>query len=165
MKRNFDKWFSSFKANISNYQYYVDFEKVLKNVNDIKIELNILNSLLGTNNFENDFQKIVKKYPETLKCIPILLATRRHEIYISEAEETYLFSFETMNYSVEKYTNFMKQTGLSNIFQKCLINNLLDYVLGVEVGLDFHSRKNRAGLLMEKLEKMQQYLWKKLLII
>ena len=81
MSRDFNEWLSKFKRSISGYGYYIDFEKVLENVESIKIELNILNSLIGSKNIESDFEKILTEYPKTLKCIPILLAVRTSEIF------------------------------------------------------------------------------------
>ena len=46
MKRNFEEWLENFRSSIASYEYYTNFEKIFKNVNDIKIELNILNSLI-----------------------------------------------------------------------------------------------------------------------
>lgn len=57
---------SKFKTSISNYTYYVDFEKIYKNVDKVKVELNILNSLIGSQNIVEEFQNILIKYPETL---------------------------------------------------------------------------------------------------
>lgn len=71
--RDFDEWLSKFRPSISSYDYYIDFEKVVKNVEEIKVELNILNVLISSKNIEEEFEAIVKKYPETLKCIPLLL--------------------------------------------------------------------------------------------
>ena len=67
--RNFEKWLGKFKNSIATYDYYIDLKKIIKNVDNIKIELNILNSLIGSKNIEKDFENIIKKYPETLKCI------------------------------------------------------------------------------------------------
>ena len=84
MKRNFNDWLSKFRSSIANYGYYVDFDKVYKNVDGIKVEMNILNSLVGSKDIENEFEQLVTKYPETLKCIPLLLAVREKEIYASK---------------------------------------------------------------------------------
>ena len=61
MRRNFDDWFNKFKTSISDYTYYVDFEKIYKNVDKVKVELNILNSLIGSKNIEKEFKNIVIK--------------------------------------------------------------------------------------------------------
>ena len=149
--RNFSKWFSEFKSSISDYSYYINFDKVYRNVNSIKIELNILNSLISSKNIETDFMNILTKYPDTIKCIPILLAVRTKEIYAVDEEGEYLYNFENKNYSIEQYIVFMQKTGLFNLLEKHLISNLYDYVTGVETGLDSNGRKNRGGHLMENL--------------
>lgn len=151
MSRNFNEWLSKFKTSISNYTYYVDFEKIYKNVDKVKVELNILNSLIGSKNIEEEFQKILVKYPETLECIPLLLAVRSREIFVKDEINEYLFKFDKMVYSMKDYIKFMKESGLFDLLQNHIINNLYDYVLGIEVGLDSNGRKNRGGHLMENL--------------
>ena len=162
MKRNFRDWLSKFRRSISSYDYYVDFEKVVENVEKLKIELNILNSLIGSKNIENDFANLVEKYPQTLKCIPLLLAVREKEIYAQDTDGEFLYTFENMNYSVEQYKIFMRKTGLFDMIANHLVNNLVDYALGVETGLDSNGRKNRGGHLMENL--VESYLIKNGLI-
>ena len=158
MKRNFNEWLKTFRNSICNYEYYVDFAKIYDNVEEIKVELNILNSLIGSKNIEADFEKLLADYPKVLKCIPLLLAVRGHEIYTVDGDGEYLFSFKKMNYSVEEYKMFMRKTGLFSLISEHIINNLVDYVTGVEVGLDSNGRKNRGGHLMENL--VEDYLVK-----
>ena len=151
MNRNFNEWLSKFKTSISDYTYYVDFKKIYKNVDKVKVELNILNSLIGSKNIEEEFQNILIKYPETLECIPLLLAVRSREIFVKDEINEYLFKFDKMVYSINDYIKFMRESGLFDLLQNHIINNLYDYVLGVEVGLDSNGRKNRGGHLMENL--------------
>lgn len=151
MSRNFSEWLSKFRSSIANYGYYVDFEKVHRNVDGIKIELNILNSLIGSQNIENDFENLVARYPETLKCIPLLLAVREKEIYAIDGDGEFTYNFKKANYSVEQYKIFMRKTGLFDLLEKHIISNLIDYATGVETGLDSNGRKNRGGHLMEDL--------------
>ncbi|MBR4320971.1 type II restriction endonuclease [Treponema sp.] len=151
MKRHFTNWLSNFRDSIATYSYYVNFEKVYENVDSIKIELNILNSLVGSKNIKSDFDNLLQKYPETLKCIPILLAVRNSEISISDENGSYNFDFFTQTKTIEKYSEFMEKSGLFNLLQNHLIGNLLDYVTGIETGLDSNGRKNRGGHLMEDL--------------
>ena len=151
MKRDFKKWLSKFKSSISTYDYYVDFEKIYKLASKYKIELNILNSLIGSENIEEDFKDIIIKYPETLEVIPLLLAVRSNEIFIKDSVNENLFKFNKIIYSLDDYVMFMYKTGLFDLLQNHIINNLYDYVLGVEVGLDSNARKNRGGHLMENL--------------
>lgn len=158
MKRDFKKWLKTFRNSICDYGYYVDFNKVYGNVETIKVELNILNSLIGSKNIEADFEKLITDYPQILKCIPVLLAVRGQEIYAIDGDGEYLFNFKKMNYSVEEYKMFMRKTGLFKLISEHVINNLVDYVTGVEVGLDSNGRKNRGGHLMEDL--VEDYLKK-----
>ena len=158
MKRDFNEWLSKFKTSISDYTYYVDFKKIYKNVEKVKVELNILNSLIGSQNIEEEFQNILIKYPETLECIPLLLAVRSREIFIKDKMNEYLFKFDKMIYSIEDYVRFMRESGLFDLLQNHIINNLYDYVLGIEVGLDSNGRKNRGGHLMENL--VEEYIVK-----
>ncbi len=151
MNRNFNEWLSKFKTSISDYTYYVDFKKIYKNVDKVKVELNILNSLIGSQNIEEEFQNILIKYPETLECIPLLLAVRSREIFVKDEINEYLFKFDKMVYSINDYIKFMRESGLFDLLQNHIINNLYDYVLGIEVGLDSNGRKNRGGHLMENL--------------
>ncbi len=151
MSRNFEEWLDTFKDNISTFDFYVDFNKVYRNVDEIKVELNILNSLIGSSNIENEFLNIVERYPETLRCIPILLAVRSSEIPISENNTYKKYTFNKKIMSSEEYAYFMKQTGLFDLIGNKKISNLFDYVTGVEVGLDTNARKNRGGHLMEDL--------------
>ncbi|WP_334299247.1 type II restriction endonuclease [Enterocloster clostridioformis] len=136
---------------MSSYDYYIDFEKVVRNVEEIKVELNILNSLIGSKTIEKDFEKIVLKYPETLQCVPLLLAVRGYEIYAQDEDGAFLYNFKKMNYSVEQYKVFMRKTGLFDMIANHLINNIVDYAMGIETGLDSNGRKNRGGHQMEDL--------------
>ena len=158
MSRDFNTWLGKFKSSISNYRYYVDFEKIYKSAEKYKIELNILNSLVGSKNIEKEFEEIIIKYPETLEVIPLLLAVRANEIYVKDVTNEYLFKFNKLVYSIGDYIKFMRETGLFELLQNHIINNLFDYLLGVEVGLDSNGRKNRGGNLMEDL--VEEYIIK-----
>lgn len=151
MTRDFNKWFSTFRSSIADYGYYTDFAKVYRNVDDIKVELNILNSLIGSKSIENEFGELVKKYPETLKCIPVLLAVRENEIYAIDSDGKFTYKFKKPNLSIEQYKIFMRKTGLFDLMERHIISNLVDYVTGVETGMDSNGRKNRGGHLMENL--------------
>lgn len=151
MTRNFKEWLATFRPCIADYCYYCDFDKINNNVNNIKVELNILNSLVGSKNIEQDFEEILKKYPETLKCIPLLLAIRSNEISVTDLDGEYKFSFNKCNYNIEKYKMFMRKTKLFDLLENHIVSNLVDYATGVETGLDSNARKNRGGHLMENL--------------
>lgn len=149
--RNFAEWLKTFRKSIATYSYYVDFQKVYQNIDSIKVELNILNSLVGPNKIEEDFCSLLSRYPETLQCIPLLLAVRANEIYARDDDGAFAYNFTTINLPIEQYALFMKKTGLFELLSKRLVSNLVDYVTGVESGLDSNGRKNRGGHLMEEL--------------
>lgn len=149
--RDFNTWLSKFRSSIADYGYYADFEKIHKNVEGIKFELNILNSLIGSKDIENEFETIITKYPETLKCIPLLLAVREKEIHAIDGDGEFKYSFKKANCSIKQYKIFMRKTGLFDLIQNHIISNLVDYATGIETGLDSNGRKNRGGHLMEDL--------------
>ena len=151
MVRDFNDWLAGFRDSISDYGYYIDFEKVHRNVDAMKIELNILNSLIGSTDIENDFALLITKYPEALQCIPLLLAVRANEIYAIDGDGAFTYNFKTQNLSIEQYKVFMRKTGLFDLMANHIVHNLVDYVTGVETGLDSNGRKNRGGHLMENL--------------
>lgn len=124
--RDFDKWLDSFRPSIADYTYYVDFKKVFNNVENIKIPLNILNSLIGSKNIEDEFRAILTQYPETLKCIPILLAKRELDIMAMDEEGQIDFHFDKPNCTNDEYIKFMRktETGISHVGMRktiCLI--------------------------------------------
>ena len=149
--RDFNTWLSGFHDSIADYGYYIDFGKVHKKVEEIKVELNILNSLIGSKNIEVEFENLIEKYPEVLKCIPVLLAVRANEIYAIDGDGEFTYNFKKQNQPIEQYKVFMRKTGLFDLMANHIINNLVDYATGVETGLDSNGRKNRGGHLMEDL--------------
>lgn len=157
MKRNFSQWLSNFRESIADYSYYTDFEKIYRNVDEIKVELNILNSLIGSKNIESEFKTLLEKYPAVIKALPILVAKRESQIYCQDENGGCLYEFgykeSLLNNSInpDQLIYFMRKTGLFDLLENHIINNLIDYVMGVETGLDSNARKNRGGHLMEDL--------------
>lgn len=147
MNRNFEAWLKTFRASINDYDYYTDFAKVYENAEQLKPEIYLLNSLVGSKNIERDFENLLAKYPACLKAIPILLAVRAEKIFCHDIN----YRFDKPTQSVEQYKYFMRATGLFDLLQNHVIANLYDYVTGVEVGLDSNGRKNRGGHQMENL--------------
>lgn len=155
--RDFDEWLSTMTDSIADWTYYVDFPKVYKNVNEIKIPLNIMNSLLGSKNIRSEFLELLDKYPEILKAIPIIVAKRLNDtILVKDVEKDFHFKFKKPNYSPEEYADFMEKSGVFDLLSNHLVANLFDYVTGVEVGMDTNGRKNRTGHTMENI--VQSYL-------
>lgn len=133
-----------------DYLYYVDFPKVISHVDDIKISLSILGSLIGSKSFDDDFRRIAAKYPETLECIPILLAVRQRRITVSTPSGDKRYEL-TRNGSAEDALELMHKTGLADMIERRMTGSLVDYVFGVETGMDTNARKNRSGTSMERI--------------
>ena len=150
-KRDFNKWISKFRKSISDYSYYVNFELVYNNINKYRKQLEKFNPLIGSTNIEDEFKSILRENPETLECIPLLLATRSNNIFCMDVNGSFDYDFKNPNYTISEYATFMKKTGLFDLMQNHMINNIVDYMLGVEVGLNSNGRKNRGGHLMENL--------------
>lgn len=150
-KRNFNEWLGTFRESINGFKYYTDFETVYKNAEKYKIELNILNSLVGSKTIKKDFTNLIEKYPECLKAIPLLLAVRENEMYCQDEIVSKNFTFHEPYDEITDYIYFMEHTGLFDLIQNHLVSNLYDYVTGVEVGLGSNGRKNRGGHQMEDL--------------
>lgn len=157
MKRNFKEWFNEFTDSIATYEYYTDFNVVYKNIDKLKVELNIMNSLIGSKNIEQDFDNLFKKYPEIRKCLPLLIAVRENEIKVIDEGEKLKYNFKTID-DIDLLKRFMRKTGLFDLISNHLVNNLVDYATGVEVGLGSNGRKNRGGHLMEDI--LQGYIEK-----
>lgn len=154
--RNFEYWLSQLRPSIATYDYYINFSKVLENANHCKAELHLLNSLVGSQNVEKEFRALVARFPSVLQCIPSLLAVRQREIFArdNETSDGMWYDFAGCKNPLDDYCMFMERTGLFDIISKHLVNNLYDYVVGVETGLDSNGRKNRGGDLMENLVEM-----------
>ena len=155
MKRDFKDWFDTFTDTIATYEYYTDFNIAYKNIDEIKVELNIMNSLIGSKNIEKDFDDLFKKYPEIRKCLPLLIAVRENEIKVIDNGQKLKYNFTNIN-DIDLLKRFMRKTGLFDLISNHLVNNLVDYATGVEVGLGSNGRKNRGGHLME--DTLQDYI-------
>lgn len=158
-KEIFNMFLETLQRSITGWDYFVDWEKVKNNVSDMYTELNILNSLVGSANIEEDFLSLCRKYPEVKKALPILIAVRKEKLKdlpIMENEKT-LSVVEIDNLFDEKdigykgLHRFLRDSGLAQVFQDRKIKSLVDYVTGVEVGMDTNGRKNRTGVVMERI--------------
>lgn len=147
MNRDFYKWIETFTGTLRDCNYWVDWNKIMQNVEKYKDEFNILNGLIGAKNIENELIRILNKYPNVIKCIPTLLAIRETEINLSDQ----IVKFNSRDYDTKQICWFLKEAGLLWMFANRKIKNVLDYVTGVEVGLDTNARKNRGGKMMSKL--------------
>lgn len=159
----FDYLINNLQPSISDWEFFVEWEKIKKNVEKIETELNILNSLIGKDNVEQKFIAIVKEYPKVKSALPILIAIRKQKLkempILNEAgsleieNKEYLFKKDN---SIDKKTEkellkFFNESGLKKIFEDKTVKNIVDYCYGVEVGMDTNARKNRGGHNMEDI--------------
>jgi hypothetical protein len=153
MTKDFNKLTSTFKSSIKTWDYFVNWKKVFSNKSDLEITLNKLNYLLGKENLKDEFKKLFTSNPDIIKAFPVLLAVRDNklEVFDKITKNSEFFDFSQTEKDYEKYFLFLKNSGLAKLFQKDGIKNLVDYVMGVEVGLDSNGRKNRGGSLMEEI--------------
>jgi type II restriction enzyme len=156
---DFDDIINTLSETIKTYDFFVDWEKIENNVNKVEKRLNILNYLIGKENFKEEFISLLKEYPEVITTFPILIAVRTHSLTVLNNKTMDLETLEfrerkkLSNEDIEKYYKFFKETGLENLLEDRKIKNLVDYVFGVEVGMDTNARKNRIGKLMENIVK------------
>ncbi len=157
MQKDFTKFIDTLKNSIKTWEYFVNWEKVFENKAKYEITLNKLNYLLGKDDLENEFNILFKDNPEVFKALPALLAVRESklEIFDIDANDVEFFDFGSeVEYSegnAKKYFSFIEKTGLGKLFKDDGVKNLVDYVFGVEVGLDSNGRKNRGGKIMENI--------------
>ncbi|OYD91038.1 restriction endonuclease [Nostoc sp. 'Peltigera membranacea cyanobiont' 213] len=143
---------------ISVWNYFVDWEKVLRKFNDVEINLNILNYLVGKNDIENEFGLLLQQHPQIVSAIPILIACRTTNFQILTDYTSGDFVYKSFNFKrkdslsqleINDILEFTKNTGVLELFKNKNIKSIPDYVLGIEVGLDSNGRKNRGGMTME----------------
>ncbi len=147
----------SFKNKITQWNYFVNWQKVLQNIEPIEKELNLLNYLIGKKELHKETVDLLLKYPDTIKAIPLLLAIRDKSLEVLIDVRNFIyreFDFSKKEYSkneIVTFADFILKSGLGELLKDKKIKNLVDYATGVEVGLDSNGRKNRGGTLMECL--------------
>lgn len=158
----FDYLVKNLKPSILLWSYFVNWEKVFENTKRIEIALNNLNYLIGKADFDKEFRFLIKQYPEVVKAIPALVVrggdeTNKFNILVDYKNkkliyENYDFTKNSFtDEDIEKYLIFAKETGLKDLITSQKIKNLVDYMIGVEAGLDSNGRKNRSGHSMENI--------------
>lgn len=149
MTKDFDKFISQLQETNQTLDFFCDFNKISRNVENIKLSLHILNSLIGATDMRKAVQTIWERDASAFNVMGILIAVR------NEGNKKVLNSLdkcvelESFFNSVDGVIEYLDNTGLAKIFQQQKINNLVDYVFGIETGLDTNARKNRSGHIME----------------
>ncbi len=154
----FEQITTSFKEKgILLWDYFVNWEKVHKNIKPIEKELNLLNVLIGKENIEKEVYELIKEYPQVIKAFPVLIAFRDNKVSMLTDVKEFLYKdydFKARDLSDEDcqdLATFFMKSGLGNLVKDKRVKNLVDYVTGVEVGLDSNGRKNRGGTMMENI--------------
>ena len=148
---------STLKDTITKWDYFVNWAKVFGNIKEIEVDLNILNYLIGKNNIEEEFSYLLDKHPSIARLIPILIACRENKFKILTSYDKKSFCYENYVFdklntiSKSKIIEFAKNTGFLGLLKDKRIKNIVDYVIGIEVGLDSNGRKNRGGTSMEDI--------------
>ncbi len=147
----------SFRDRITTWDYFVNWKKVFNNVKPVEKELNLLNYLIGKSDIENEVKQIIKQYPSVIKAFPFLIACRdkSFDVFVdikNLISKRYDFSTTTpTDEQIDDLAVFVLKSGLADILKNKQIKNLVDYAIGVEVGLDTNGRKNRSGTVMENI--------------
>lgn len=152
------------KDTIKGWDYFVNWEKAVGNMKAVEKSLNVLNYLIGKENIEQEARELIAENPQVINVFPILVASRDKDFKILEPTEEDLMNFKEFDFSKKRTRKddlsekelsdaieFLKKTNLLKLFEDKTIKSLVDYVLGVEVGLDSNARKNRTGTAMEDI--------------
>ncbi len=151
MADRFNDFMKPLKETHFSLKDYVDFPKVAANVEAISIKLNQLNYLIGQEDMSGAVERLWEENPKVFSVLDILIAVRTKDRKKAIDENGNILLVSDYFTSPEQVTKFLNDTGLTEVFQKKQIKNLVDYVFGVEVGLDSNARKNRGGHIMEDL--------------
>ncbi len=149
--KDFDKFMSQLQETNQTLDFFCDFDKISQNVDDIKLSLCMLNSLIGATDMRKSVETIWNRDKTAFNVMDILIAVR------SEGKKKVLDKLgrcvvlDSLFDSVDGVIEFLDTTGLTEVFQSKRINNLVDYVFGIETGLDTNVRKNRSGHIMENM--------------
>ena len=149
MEKNFDKFLSQLQETNQTLDFFCDFEKITHNVDNIKLSLCMLNSLIGTKDLRKSVETIWFRDKTAFSIMDILIAVRsegKKKIIDSKGQCIVL---DRLFDSVDGVIEYLENTGLANIFKDGKIKDLVDYVFGIETGLDSNARKNRSGHVME----------------
>ena len=150
-QKEFETFMSQLQTTNQTLDFFCDFDKISQNVQEIKLSLCTLNSLIGAQDMRAAVEAIWRRDKSAFSVMDILIAVR------SDGKKAVLNSLnkcvilDSLFESVDGVMEFLENTGLKEIFQKQKIKNLVDYVFGIETGLDSNARKNRSGHVMENV--------------
>lgn len=148
-EKDFELFMSQLQETNQTLDFFCDFDKITTNVEDIKLSLCMLNSLIGTADLRKSVEAIWNRDKTAFSVMDILIATRNKDKkkYVDTLGKSHLVS--NLFTSVDGVIEFLEGTGLADLLQSKKVNDLVDYVFGIETGLDSNARKNRSGHIME----------------
>ena len=147
--KQFDIFISQLKETNQTLDFFCDFEKIGRNVDDIRLSLCMLNSLIGTSDLKKSVVTIWNRDKTAFSVLPILIAVRDEGSKKVLDSLNNIVEIKTFFSSIDRVIEFLESTGLADLFRKRTIKDLVDYVFGIETGLDTNARKNRSGHIME----------------
>lgn len=149
MTKPFKIFLSQLSETNATLDYFVDFKKVVGNIRKTALKLNQLNYLIGKDNLEEAINDLYEENPKVFEVLDILIAVRnkKTKTFNNNGKIVSLESYFTSPKSILEY---ICETRLAEVFKNKEITNLVDYVFGIEVGLDTNARKNRGGDNMSK---------------
>mgnify|MGYP003290361346 FL=1 len=149
-REQFESFMSQLKETNTTLDFYCDFEKINNNVESISIKLNQLNYLIGQDDIDAAIRRLWEENSSVFNILEILIAIRTSDKKKAIMSDGNIKLINTLFDSVEGVIEYIHGTGLDKVFKNKQIKNLVDYVFGVETGLDTNARKNRSGHLMER---------------
>ena len=147
--KDFNLFISQLRETNQTLDFFCDFEKIGRNVDDIKLSLCMLNSLIGTSDLRKSVETIWNRDKTAFSVLPILIAVRDEGSKKVLDSLNNIVDIKTFFGSVDRVIEFLENTGLADLFRNRTIKDLVDYVFGIETGLDTNARKNRSGHIME----------------
>ncbi|PKP17281.1 MAG: restriction endonuclease [Bacteroidetes bacterium HGW-Bacteroidetes-23] len=150
MLEQFKNFLSQFSETNATLDYFTDFKKIKSNVNKISIKLNQLNYLIGKENLKEAVTELYQENPKVFEVLDILIAIRKNKKAKTFNNSGEIVMLDTYFTTPESILEYIEETGLAEVFRNKEVTNLIDYVFGIEVGLDTNARKNRGGDNMSK---------------
>lgn len=149
MEKNFSQFMSQLCETNQTLDFFCDFYKINQNVENIKLSLCMMNSLIGAPDLRKAVEAIWTRDKSAFKVMDILIAVRSEgKKAVIDAQGNCII-IDTLFDSVDGVMEYLNDTGLANVFQNRQVKDLVDYVFGIETGLDTNARKNRSGHIME----------------
>lgn len=150
-KAEFESFIGQLKDTNATLAFYSDFKKIARNVEEIAISLNTLNYLIGKTDLKAAVEALWERDKRVFDVMDILIATRKKDRKMFFDESGQFRMVHSLFQSSDGIIEFLEGTGLAEVFQQSQIKDLVDYVFGVETGLDTNARKNRSGEFTENL--------------